>query len=1560
MFRKPFCMLLCLVLALCALPAPAQAENAAQLYDFNGDGQMEELRCSVADTVLTLQVGAVSAEVALNDFSDTYILAIADLDASDAFMEIAVGNEGNSGEYPASTVWQIWRYDGSRLYPLTVVTDAGEADRLTQYGYAGDGMRPLKASGTGDVYVPSAGIIWIQPFMWDQAFTPYEEHYRLEGDQLVLQPSSQFYPVTLRETLASAGDTPAYATTASLTLYATPDRAGEVITIPAGMPLMPVEASPSGWLRLRAADSTEGYIWQEPGWNECLDANGQVFSDAVEIIKDEENDLTGFSVGARQEELSETDSPTAPRLFLDVDFTQKTNATTVVTVKIDNQATLSTYLQRLDGGVDGKAAQSVILSVEYNNESLSVYLEGGNTPEDGQINTTLGEIAFGDTVEKEVVVCKTDSFQNESPITIRVQSSNAGSAEYTCLLDGNTQMRALLIAGLGSQTEGEAALKNDLSMMETVFKQCSLDGQAIPVTTLWDPEDFWDEISVLESMEIDGNDLTYIYINAHGASNALGFFMNNSDDSKYGGQIVYYKSLFEYALEYIPGQVVFLLDSCYSGWAVDVAEDMVLDDRIHIITATRNNAPTGLYDFFSLGYGWFTKELHDGALKRYADANLDNVITLGELYDYISERGERPSMQLLPPLDPQMRGERDIAVFVMNDENFENIEELVPKKVRTSYVLPEDDKENDTQSGEGRTIIQSIPEADPAVTWRDDFDKDGVEEAFYLSGGRYNGEYGELVYTELWYADVSGTQYLESAQAICFSNGRVYDVGECKIFCVEDNYTSSNETHVWIVRNGSPMRIHIAYGQQPGNILQESDTDFSFIFDGGDGNSMGHGHTWKRYYMYWNGDGFTEYGGLRISEEQLRAVEGASRWLDEILAVDGMIGDIFYRENGIVNINYTTTDGWTDGTVNNKNVTLRIVDGMAQLVYDREETLQDSNHGGVYAANVLDNAIFPESFPFGGSTAEGAQDAANMVPAGYELLDEVSADLDGDGEEEFLSFCRVSDDYGGGHIALCVFRATGEMIHTFDLQAYSQYSNYAIRVYLVPAAERQRVFLESISFDGDVHSKYYSLLGYDNGLWSEEVTVRDYGYSDSTGLYGVFEPEGEEIELFYDEMAYSPADCQDEYLITLEGSLGRYGISFEFAEGYAFEPDGAAYYGPFGYYKAVLPTECIWQWEQAPFGAAENAASLDSEASEGNGSGLLDTPLESTGITFAQYDEYAPWGGGVEGAPLVAVDAGAQRWAEYSDAMGGLAPIGGMQSSCSSYRSSNRYPCDASCAFDGDASSAWNSNNSRSGQWLRVEWPQSQKIAGFTFVNGYAKDTEVWQNNSRVRLFSIYVNDEDYLGSFYLDDDNQTQFFPLDGSIECTSLLFQFDETYAGDRYDDLCVTEIQFYGAAGSSGNTSLEGASTQQANPSQATSEAQSVRTTGNVNLRSGPGTEYQDLDTISRGTTVTYLGESDSDNRGVLWLKVRYNGKDGWISSKYGHVLEENGGSTVRATNGDTYLRSGPGLHYERLDVLHIYESATYLGAISTDERGVDWYKVRMGTKEGWVSSKYTVLS
>ena len=190
--------------------------------------------------------------------------------------------------------------------------------------------------------------------------------------------------------------------------------------------------------------------------------------------------------------------------------------------------------------------------------------------------------------------------------------------------------------------------------------------------------------------------------------------------------------------------------------------------------------------------------------------------------------------------------------------------------------------------------------------------------------------------------------------------------------------------------------------------------------------------------------------------------------------------------------------------------------------------------------------------------------------------------------------------------------------------------------------------------------------------------------------------------------------------------------------------------------------------------------------------------------------------------------------------------VGGMEASCSSYRSSNTYLCDASCAFDGDSTSAWNSNDDRNGQWLNVEWPiGTQRIAGFAVINGYAKNSDVWTNNSRVRLIAVYADGEDYLGTFYLRDDEQTQYFPIDGGVECSSLLFRFTTTYAGARYDDLCVSEIALYGYGDDPGV----------------------IPFTGNVSSQSEAS------------------------------------------ASSY------SGGSVVRGVNGDSYLRTGPGLGYDR---------------------------------------------
>lgn len=65
--------------------------------------------------------------------------------------------------------------------------------------------------------------------------------------------------------------------------------------------------------------------------------------------------------------------------------------------------------------------------------------------------------------------------------------------------------------------------------------------------------------------------------------------------------------------------------------------------------------------------------------------------------------------------------------------------------------------------------------------------------------------------------------------------------------------------------------------------------------------------------------------------------------------------------------------------------------------------------------------------------------------------------------------------------------------------------------------------------------------------------------------------------------------------------------------------------------------------------------------------------------------------------------------------------------------------------------------------------------------------------------------------------------------------------------------------------------------------------VYTTGNVNLRAGPGLDYATVGSVPSGTRLTYLGETSVDERGVAWYMVDYKGTN-WVSSKYSELSEE----------------------------------------------------------------------
>ncbi|MBR0381227.1 MAG: SH3 domain-containing protein [Eubacterium sp.] len=132
--------------------------------------------------------------------------------------------------------------------------------------------------------------------------------------------------------------------------------------------------------------------------------------------------------------------------------------------------------------------------------------------------------------------------------------------------------------------------------------------------------------------------------------------------------------------------------------------------------------------------------------------------------------------------------------------------------------------------------------------------------------------------------------------------------------------------------------------------------------------------------------------------------------------------------------------------------------------------------------------------------------------------------------------------------------------------------------------------------------------------------------------------------------------------------------------------------------------------------------------------------------------------------------------------------------------------------------------------------------------------------------------------------------------------------------------------------------------------------VKTSADVNLRKGPGTNYAVVTSVSKGTTLTYAGTTTADSRGVNWFKVTYKGKTSWVSSRYAAFTTAT--KSVKTT-GQVYLRKGPGLNYGTNVAVPSGTTLTYLNKSQKDDRGVTWYNVSYKGASLWVSGKYAKL-
>lgn len=83
-------------------------------------------------------------------------------------------------------------------------------------------------------------------------------------------------------------------------------------------------------------------------------------------------------------------------------------------------------------------------------------------------------------------------------------------------------------------------------------------------------------------------------------------------------------------------------------------------------------------------------------------------------------------------------------------------------------------------------------------------------------------------------------------------------------------------------------------------------------------------------------------------------------------------------------------------------------------------------------------------------------------------------------------------------------------------------------------------------------------------------------------------------------------------------------------------------------------------------------------------------------------------------------------------------------------------------------------------------------------VNGYAQNEDKWKNNSRVKSMKMYYFDE-YIGMIHLEDTIKPQYIDLSdvilsiGNGREARFKFEICEVYEGDKYEDTCLTGIEF-----------------------------------------------------------------------------------------------------------------------------------------------------------------------
>lgn len=137
-----------------------------------------------------------------------------------------------------------------------------------------------------------------------------------------------------------------------------------------------------------------------------------------------------------------------------------------------------------------------------------------------------------------------------------------------------------------------------------------------------------------------------------------------------------------------------------------------------------------------------------------------------------------------------------------------------------------------------------------------------------------------------------------------------------------------------------------------------------------------------------------------------------------------------------------------------------------------------------------------------------------------------------------------------------------------------------------------------------------------------------------------------------------------------------------------------------------------------------------------------------------------------------------------------------------------------------------------------------------------------------------------------------------------------------------------------------------------------------TQQLNVRSGPGSEYDILTKLPRGESIIALTRVESQDKG-FWMKIRTGYLEGWVNEKlvsrdksdainkqpFTPMVDE---IVYYVNTKNLNVRSGPGPEYSVITKLSQGSPVRSLEKTESKDGGF-WMKIRTGSLEGWVNEK-----